>query len=289
MPGVDGGEQGFPVCGLGLPAASGCSLERDERVRHRWAGFELRGRGVLLEHGPPNTVAPIRPSRGIVARSPTVATLRGDAVSWLRVDDSECLDPDVGELSPVEYQARHALLQYCARKHRDDGVFRDREAIHAVYATPKGARSVTRPQLARLIALNLVRRLESYTDDELTALGIERPDGTGWLRPRNWERFNPPRDNTAAERQRRYYSRRSSRRENTVSDDVSNGDETVPRAQARAPVPVPSRNTEPQAVALDADAEPDETNGPRPDHEDPDEQERLATLIANTTTSLRSL
>ena len=186
-------------------------------------------------------------------------------MAWLRIDDSECLDPDVGELSPVEYQARHALLQYCARKHRDDGVFRDREAVHAVYATPKGARSVTRPQLARFVTLDLVRTLESYTDDELTALEIERPDGTGWLRPNNWERYNPPRDKTAAERQRRAKSRRDSR----VSDTVTHGDTTVPRAQARVRVPVPSRTTEitkavtsTEDVATSANSTPPPTNGP---------------------------
>lgn len=163
-------------------------------------------------------------------------------MSWLRDEDNECLDPVVGELTDTEYRARRALLQYCAREHRETGVFHEREARHAAYGTPRGPRAVTRPQLARFIALGLVIPINLYKDFEIETLAIERPSGDGWLRPNKWERYNPPRDKTLAERQRRFQAKKRNDVTNgdvTENDGVSNGDETGPRAQPRGRVPVP--------------------------------------------------
>jgi hypothetical protein len=125
-------------------------------------------------------------------------------MSWLRVHDGEVLDPRVGELTDGEYRARQALMQFCAREHPEDGLFAAEEIIHAIYTTPRGARSVTRRHLARFQQLGMVRRRAEYSAGEIVALDLQ----DDWeevdtrLRVHRWERYNPPRE-TSGEIQRR--------------------------------------------------------------------------------------
>lgn len=120
-------------------------------------------------------------------------------MSWLRHDDSECLDPRIGELDNNLYRARHALMQYVAREHPDTGLFREDHIRHAIYATPKGPRALTRRGLQRLQDLDIIRSRDQYQPHEITALGIrDWPDG--WLRIHHWERYNPPRGDSLDER-----------------------------------------------------------------------------------------
>ena len=124
-------------------------------------------------------------------------------MSWGRTDDSKVLDPDIGSLTDTEYRSHDALLQYCLREHRDTGIFHESELRHAIYATPRGPKATTRKHLSRLAELTLVTTRDDYTDEELNALDISWPNRDGHYRIRNWEKFNPPRDLTAAERKRR--------------------------------------------------------------------------------------
>lgn len=130
-------------------------------------------------------------------------------MTWLREDDRETLDARIGALTSEQYRALHALRQLVAREQdsRDTGIFHQADRVYAVYATPSGPRSLSKKTLERLHDLDLVRGHDDYTTTELEALGIEWPDGGVYYRIHNWEKYNPPRDNTAAERKRRQRAR----------------------------------------------------------------------------------
>jgi hypothetical protein len=119
-----------------------------------------------------------------------------ELVTWLRIDDHEALDRRVGELTDPEYRGRHALMQLCAREYRETGLFPPEDIVHAVYATPKGPRAVSKRTLQRLRALDMVRSRDEYEDDEIAALGLadEWSSTDTRLRVHNWERYNPPRE-----------------------------------------------------------------------------------------------
>ena len=164
-------------------------------------------------------------------------------MAWTRIDDHEALDSRVGELTDAEYRARHALMQLCSREYREHGIFPPTRIVAAAYATPKGPRALTPKQLAKLQELDFVRGRDGYSDEDIDDLGLhEWPEGH--LRIHRWERYNPPRDKTNAQRQLRYRQRHndvSNGVSNAVTNDDDNGPVTPPRAQPRARVPVPSR------------------------------------------------
>lgn len=172
-------------------------------------------------------------------------------MSWLRTDDREVLDARIGSLDDNLYRAWSALKQFCAREQRDTGIFPVVDIVHAVYATPKGPKSLTSSGLAKLHDLDLVRKQDDYSDEEMGAFDFDWPDEGEWMRVHNWERFNPPRDKTSTERKRRQRKRGDlkvadvSRRDidvtSRVTDLAGHGPVTAPRVRASAPVPVPSR------------------------------------------------
>lgn len=178
---------------------------------------------------------------------------RDARVSWGRVDDRTCLDSRVGQLTDAEYRAREALLQFCLREYRDHGLFPAVAIIHAAYATPKGPKAVTRKQLARLRELGFVLTRDEYSSETLEKLGITWPETEHeWLRINAWEKYNPPRDKTAAERQRR---KRQSEKADESHGDVTdtsrrdNRDGHTPSHAGTCASSVPSRpKQEPQAT-----------------------------------------
>lgn len=171
-------------------------------------------------------------------------------MAWGRTDDRACLDSRVGQLTDPEYRARDALMQFCLREHRDTGIFPAERIVAAAYATPTGPRAVTKKQLEQLKKLGFVREKTDYTDQELEALDIEWPNEEGWLRINAWEKYNPPRDTTNADRQRRYRKRHTV--SNTVTQDegnaVTNAPVTDPRTRAPRASSVPSRPVTPPTL-----------------------------------------
>lgn len=139
-------------------------------------------------------------------------------MAWGRVDDREVLDGKIGLLTDREYRSRHALLQLCSREHRDTGVFGREEISLAIYATPGGPRATSKKELARFVELDLVKPRSAYTDDEIEALDIDWPADSVLLRIHKWEKYNPPRDRTNAQRQERH--------RNGASNAVTNAEET---------------------------------------------------------------
>lgn len=108
-------------------------------------------------------------------------------MSWLRIDDQFSMNGKVGELSDAELRALLALWAYCSRR-KNGGAFYDRELKHAIYTTPRGARSVTPRHLARFCELSLVI-----------------PDGDVYF-VNDWSSYQP-KDPTAADRMRAHRKR----------------------------------------------------------------------------------
>lgn len=106
-------------------------------------------------------------------------------MSWLRIDDSMCINGKLGSLSDAELRALLALWSYCARK-GNGGNFSLDELPYTVYTTPRGARNVNATQIARFVEAGLV----TTTDGVAFAV-------------KNWGRYQP-KDPTSAERKRRW-------------------------------------------------------------------------------------
>lgn len=144
-------------------------------------------------------------------------------MSWLREDSGEVLDDRIGDLQDREYRALHALRQYVAREANETGMLHEKRANRAVFSTPRGMRTCTATILGRLIQLGLVVHVETLTDEYLDVLGVTRPEGPGWLRISQWEKYNPPRDRTRAERQRRWRDAQRNAVTNASHNTVTNG------------------------------------------------------------------
>lgn len=113
-------------------------------------------------------------------------------MSWLRIDDSISINGKLGSLTDAEFRALLALWSYCARR-KNSGEFSLDEIRHAMYATPRGPKSVRPIHVSRFVDLGLVN-----TDDGV-AFAVN-----------DWSTYQP-RDPSAAERMRRYRERHDER------------------------------------------------------------------------------
>lgn len=177
-------------------------------------------------------------------------------MSWLRTDDTEVLDDRIGDLADREYRSWHALLQYIEREANEDGIIHETRVKRAAFVTPTGTKSVTKRDISHFKNLELLEDVSGISDDRLKELKIPRPEGHGWLRPTNWERFNPPRDRTNAERQRRYRETLRNGQRNALHNGPSAApvtDETRARARTRRDVDVEQEQDQDPATAIAED------------------------------------
>lgn len=143
------------------------------------------------------------------------------AMSWGRTHDGKVLDARLGRLTNAEYRGYDALVCYLLRENRDQGTFHPDEINGAVYLTPNGPKHVTKRHLDKLIQVGAVEN----SDEPAKPLTIH-----------NWHLWNPTRDVTAADRQRRHRARNShdmSRVTNAVTVTRDSHEETVTRARRR--------------------------------------------------------
>lgn len=139
-------------------------------------------------------------------------------MTWLKLDDVYDSHPKLLELSEVQRWRWTRALLYCAR-HKTAG---------------RISRSVLRE-----LGCNVPRLLELELLDDVD----------GALEVHDFETWNPPRDPTATERQRRHRAKTQRddtvtvTRDDTVTNRDSDGRMTEPRAQPRTRVPAPPRPT----------------------------------------------
>lgn len=178
-------------------------------------------------------------------------------MSWLKRDDQRCLHPKIGALTDREYRAFDALNEYCGRV-RNQGIFHADDVRHAMYATPKGARSVTRRELARFVEHRLVDQLSTETQPSYDRDATETQPKPDLHKIHDWDQYQP-KDPTGAARKRLERERNQTQRPETVTRQSPDNPRTS-HAQvtpSRARVPVPSQK-ELKAV---------EVNGSEPDHD----------------------
>lgn len=176
-------------------------------------------------------------------------------MSWLRIDDGFTSHAKVASLTDAEFRVWVRLLCYCAKSQRP-----------IVDELPRAeVTGLSQGRIARFRELDLLVEMPSESE---SISGV-----TYDLQINDWEKFNPPKDRTQAERAKRYRKRKkveTSRTPSRVTSPVTDSDASRVTnrdalARARVPVPYPSPvNTEtvpePEPyLHTDADAPPDGT------------------------------